>query len=168
MTRKPGTQRRVKTLSVRDETAPCIARFSPQVAAQLKAARGRLRKMFPRGCELVYDNYNALVFAFAPSDRTSEAVLSVAAYPRWVTLFFANGAKLRDPDKLLRGEGSRVRGVRLASAARLDDPGVRALIEQALLAHRAAFLAAPALRTTIKSLSAKRRARRPSAATAGN
>src|SRR5260221_10034793 len=145
MTRKPGTQRRVKTLSVRDEIAPCIARFSPQVAAQLKAARGRLRIMFPRGCELVYDNYNALVFAFAPSDRTSEAVLSVAAYPRWVTLFFANGAKLRDPDKLLRGGGSPGRGGRLASAAPLDHPGLRAPLRPALLSPSPALPARPGL-----------------------
>src|SRR5260221_10507267 len=138
MTRKPGTQRRVKTLSVRDEIAPCIARFSPQVAAQLKAARGRLRIMFPRGCELVYDNYNALVFAFAPSDRTSEAVLSVAAYPRWVTLFFANGAKLRDPDKLLRGGGQLVRDLALPLAPEVGDPRVCVLLKQAPLLHTAA------------------------------
>jgi hypothetical protein len=55
-----------------------------------------------------------------------------------------------------------VRGVRLASVEQLDQPAIRSLVEQALIAHREAFLAAAPLRTVIKSVSAKQRARRPS------
>ncbi len=140
-----------------------IGKYAPAIGAQLKAARARLRKMFPRGCELVYDNYNALVFGFAPGERASEAILSVAAYPRWVTLFFLEGVKLEDPRKLLQGGGSTVRSIRLENPKQLDDPAVRELIDQAIDRHREAFRAAGPLRTVIKSVSAKQRARRPSA-----
>ena len=66
-----------------------VAKYSPEVAAQLREARDRLRAHFPRGFELVFDNYNALVFAISPTGKTSEAFISVAGYPNWVTLFFS-------------------------------------------------------------------------------
>ena len=62
-----------------------------------KAAVARMRKYVPDAVELVYDNYNALVVGFGPTERASEAVLSIALYPRWVTLFFLQGARLSDP-----------------------------------------------------------------------
>jgi hypothetical protein len=138
-----------------------LARYSPTISAELRAARSHLRALFPRGHELVYDNYNALVFGFSPTERTSEAFLSVAGYPRWVTLFFLRGVDLRDPDGLLQGDGRQVRSIRLRSAAHLLDREVRALIARAMEPHREALLHAGALQTTIKSVSAKQRPRRP-------
>jgi hypothetical protein len=139
-----------------------LAKYSPPIAKELRAARARLRKLFPRGHELVYDNYNALVFGFSPTERASDAVISVAGYPRWVTLFFLHGVGLDDPEGLLQGAGSRVRNVRLESSKQLADPAIRALIAQALKPHREAFRRAPALRTTIRSVSKKQRPRTPS------
>jgi len=37
---------------------------------------------------MVYDNYNALVIAFSPNERPSDAIFSIALYPHWVNLFF--------------------------------------------------------------------------------
>jgi hypothetical protein len=59
-----------------------------------KAAVARMRKYVPDSVELVYDNYNALVVGFGPTERAAEAVLSIALYPRGVTLFFLQGARL--------------------------------------------------------------------------
>src|SRR5262249_18394703 len=108
-----------------------VGRYAPHLAATLKACRARLRDSFPRGVELIYDNYNALVFGFAPSARASEAVVSIAAYPRWVTLFFLDGARLPDPEALLQGDGKRVRSVRLQSAADFERAAIRQLLRQA-------------------------------------
>lgn len=143
-----------------------VAKYSPAIAAELRAARGRLQALFPRGHELVYDNYNALVFGFAATERTSDAFLSVAGYPNWVTLFFLHGANLDDPSRLLQGAGSQVRSIRLRSAEQLDEQPVQALIEQAARPYREALLRAAPLRTTIKSVSAKQRPRRSSAPSA--
>jgi hypothetical protein len=152
----------------RAETAAQIARFSsrysPEIAAQLSRARRELRAEFPRGFELVFDNYNALVFAISPSESAADAFVSVAGYPRWVTLFFLHGAQLDDPLGLLEGTGKQVRSIRLATGKQVSSPAVRALLKQARTAHAAALKAAPKLSTTVKAALEKRRARRPSPA----
>ena len=45
--------------------------------------------------------------------------------PRWVTLCFLWGKALPDPHELLKGEGSRVRHVRLHEPEAFDDPAHR-------------------------------------------
>ena len=95
-------------------------------------ARARLRRRMPGAHELVYDNYNALVIGFGPTERASDAVFSLALYPRWVTLFFLFGATLPDPLGLLKGSGKQVRSIRLETASIVDTPGVGALLDAAL------------------------------------
>jgi hypothetical protein len=135
-----------------------LARYDPAIAAQARAALKKLRRLLPKALELVYDNYNALVIAFGASERSADLVLSIALYPRWVTLFFGNGAKLKDPKKLLEGKGKQIRGIRLESAGDLDDVDVIALIEQASARSRFEKRA-----MIIKSVVKKQRPRRPSA-----
>jgi hypothetical protein len=78
-----------------------------------------------------------------------------------VTLFFLDGVALDDPAGLLEGAGSRVRGVRLATAADFDRPEIAALVAQAGALREPALRAAPALSTVVKSVSATQRPRRP-------
>jgi hypothetical protein len=122
-----------------------------------------MAKLFPKGYELVYDNYNALGFGYSPNLRASGVVVSVVAYPRWVTLFFLKGARLSDPNGLLQGRGSTVRSVRLTSPDLLASKPVASLIKEALRPCAAEFAKAPRLSTVIKSVSAKQRPRRPAA-----
>jgi uncharacterized protein DUF1801 len=140
-----------------------LSKYTPEMAVAGKAARARMRKRVPGGIEFVYDNYNALVFGFGPSERPSDAVLSLALMPKWVTLCFLKGAKLADPKKLLRGSGTTVRNVRLESAKDLDDPYIGDLIERSIQAASPGFTGGGTPpRTVIKSISAKQRPRRPS------
>ena len=148
-------------IAVESQIATFLSKYTPAVEAQLREGRTRLRAMFPRGFELVYDNYNALVFGFSPTERTSDAFISVAGYPRWVTLFFLHGTDLRDPHGLLEGEGKQVRGIRLTEPKIINTPDVEALIAQAVLPYQPKFLTAPSLTTIVKSVSAKQRPRRP-------
>src|SRR2546421_183569 len=60
-----------------------LRKYSPEIQTQLSAARSHLRALFPRGFELIFDNYNALVFGFSPTERTTDSFVSVAGYPRW-------------------------------------------------------------------------------------
>ena len=163
MARKPGLTSTANNVPKNKEVRPLLAKYLPEIVAQVQAARRHLAKVIPRGYELVYDNYNALAFGFSPTDRASGAVVSIAAYPRWVTLFFLKGAKLSDPSGLLQGEGSTVRSIRLTTSKVLSSKAVTALIKQALRPHAAAFAQAPPLTTVIKSISAKQRPRRPNA-----
>ena len=56
---------------------------------------------------VVYCNWNATVVGYSPDGKTRHAVCSVAAYPRWVNLFFFVGPDLPDPHGLLKGSGTR-------------------------------------------------------------
>jgi Domain of unknown function (DU1801) len=151
----------MQDLATEGRISDFIGKYTPEISAAIVACRAKLRPLFTRGYELIFDNYNALVFGYAASERTSDAFLSIAAYPRWVTLFFLNGASLKDPCKLLEGTGSQVRGVRLKTPEDLDAPGVRDLIVQATKPWITALAAAPALTTVIKLVSVKQRPRRP-------
>ena len=140
-----------------------IDKYTPEVAAQAREIPGRLRARIPGALLLVYDNYNALAIGFSSTDRTSDGVLSVALYPRWVTLFFLRGVQLADPHGLLSGSGSHVRHIRLAGPEDLDDPRVGELIAAALGQSSPPFDVARPQRLIIKSVSEKQRSRRPKA-----
>ncbi len=112
-----------------------LSRYTPQMRALAVAALAKMRARLPGAVQLVYDNYNALVIAFGPTEITSDVVFSITLYPRWVSLFFTHGAALPDPRKLLCGSGTRVRSIVLQSADDLDKPAVRALLAAALKAR---------------------------------
>ena len=136
-----------------------LARYSPEIRALARAARAKLRKRFPALNELVYDNYNALVIGYGPGERASDALFSLVLYPRWVTFFFLKGARLPDPDRILKGSGSTVRHVVLAATADLDKPPIRALMAETL-ARSGPPVGKGRARLVIKSVSAKQRPRR--------
>lgn len=139
-----------------------LAKYSPEVAATARQALTAMRRLVPGATELVYDNYNALAIGFAATERTSNAVVSLAVYPRWVSLFFLqSGTSLPDPTRILRGSGARVRHVVLTSAADLARPDVRALLAAALIAADPPLDANARRRLVIKSVSARQRPRRP-------
>ena len=138
-----------------------LAKYTPEVAAEAVAALERLRPQVPGAVEMVYDNYNALVVGFGATERASEAVLSIAVMPRWVTLCFLQGAALPDPHGLLRGGGNVVRNIRLGSAADLDRPEVRELVALAVARSKAPFDPVRPGCMVIKSISARQRPRRP-------
>ena len=147
-------------MTARQQLDSFIAKYSPEVAGIAEEAFRWMRKRFPRADVLVYDNYNALAIGFGPTERTSEAVFSIALYPRWTNLFFLQGAGLPDPHKLLKGSGKRVRSIRLGEAGLLDDPAVRGLID-AEAARHGMLPDAGSGKIVIKSISAKQRPRRP-------
>ena len=137
-----------------------IARFSDDAAAQIRAARAEMRRRLPGAVEMVYDNYNALAIGYGPTDKASEAVFSLACFPRRVSLVFTRGVDLDDPKGRLNGGGNQVRHIPLSDPAVLDDAEIVALWNQALAQAAAPFGRATEGRTVIKSISAKQRPRR--------
>ena len=96
-----------------------LAKYSPDIAALARAALAKMRARLPGAVEMVYDNYNALVIGFGPNERASDAIFSIVLYPRWVSLFFLQGAGLPDPRRLLKGSGTR--GARLTMIFKLRE-----------------------------------------------
>lgn len=151
----------MKKESPQSQFARFLARYDPAVSAVAKKAIAKVRKLLPGALELVYDNYNALAIGFGPTDRASDAIVSVALYPKWASLFFLQGAKLADPKGLLKGSGTTVRHIVLSDASELDDPDVRKLIAAAVKRSGKEFPATSRRTMIIKSVSAKQRPRRP-------
>ncbi len=138
-----------------------IARFSPEVAALAKAILARMKARYPTAIQMVYDNYNALAIGFGPTEKPSEAIFSIAVFPRWASLFLLQGKGLPDPDGILQGSGNVARHVRLTSADRLDEISVKKLMEEAVAKAAIPFAPHGTPRLIIKSISAKQRPRRP-------
>jgi hypothetical protein len=138
-----------------------LAKFEPEIEKLARACLKKMRARLPGAFELVYDNYNALAIGFGPSERASEAIFSIALYPRWVSLFFLQGAKLHDPAKVLKGSGNQVRHVVLNSAADLDLPAIWELMALARLDAKKDIDPKVGGILIIKSVAAKQRPRRP-------
>jgi hypothetical protein len=149
----------------KDETpeqqlATFLAKYSPEIASVAVTIRAKMRKLYPTALELVYDNYNALVIGYGATERASEFIFSIAIYPKWVNLFFAHGAGLPDPQKLLKGSGPAIRHIRLDSPSLLDDPAVRALMKEAVSRAAVPFDPKGTHRLILKAVSPKQRPRR--------
>ena len=157
----------MKAISPSAQLAGFLAKFTPEVAALARRSLAAMRKRLPGAIELVYDNYNALAIGFASTERASDAVFSIAVFPRRPILcFLQTGAQLPDPDGLLQGSGTRVRHIPLESPGVLDTPAVRALMREALARADVPFDRRAKRRIVIKSISAKQRPRRPRPAAA--
>ena len=140
-----------------------IGKFDAEDQRLIRAVRRTVRKRLPSAHELVYDNYNFFVIGYSPTERPSDAILSIAARAGGVGLCFIHGAKLPDPKKLLLGSGNQTRFIRLESSRTLAEPDVEALIAAAVAQARTPL--APRGRGTliIRSVSAKQRPRRTAA-----
>jgi hypothetical protein len=137
-----------------------LAEFDDEVAALLGSCRAVLQARFPTAHELVYDNYNFLVFGFCASRRPSTGVVSLTGAANGVGLSLLHGAGLPDPHGLLSGAGKQTRFLRLPEVGVLHDPRVTTLLD---LAERAAPSPLPDSgggATVVVSVSPNRRPRR--------
>ena len=151
----------MKAATPEKQLAGFIAKFTPEMAKRIRAARAKMRKRIPQALELVYDNYNFFVIGYGPSERASDAIFSLAAQAKGLSLCFLQGARLPDPKRLLRGSGNLVRNIRLETAETLDRPEVDALIGVALERAKTPMPPQSKHQLIIKSVSAKQRPRRP-------
>lgn len=138
-----------------------LAKYDSAVEKLARVLMARMKARLPGATRLVYDNYNGLVIGYGPNEKAGSAILSLLVVPRWVTLCFLQGAALDDPARVLRGDGHRVRNIRMMTAAAFDEPHVEPLLAQAIAN------AEPAIPTDgdgpmiIKSVSPRQRPRRP-------
>ncbi len=143
------------------QLAGLIDKYTPEIAEQARALLHKMRGYLPGATELVYDNYNALAIGFGPDAKTSDAIFSLTLYPRWISLFFLQGARLSDPHKLLKGSGTTVRHIVLDEPGMLDTAPVLDLMRRALESAAVPIDPAQPHRLIIKSISIQQRPRRP-------
>src|SRR3954452_3733104 len=108
---------RATSESAEEELRRFIEKFEPKHRATIRAVRKALRKRFPTANELVYDNYNFFVIGYGPTERPSDAFISIPAAANGMGLCFIRGASLPDPKKVLIGSGKQTRFLRLPSVS---------------------------------------------------
>jgi len=146
----------------RAQLAGFMAKYTPAMAKEGRAALTRLRRLVPGAVQMVYDNWNGLVIGFGPTERPSEAVVSILMVPDHVSLCFIQDAPdLPDPRHLLQGSGNVVRHIKLTSARDLDTPAIRALVKAAVSRSEVPFDPRRRGSLVIRSISKKQRPRRP-------
>lgn len=143
------------------QLARFISKFMPAMQGMTKSVLRKMRARLPGATEMVYDNYQALVIGFCPSDRASDVICSVGVYPRWINIYFFEGDGLPDPEHLLQGDGSTVRRIMLQHVDDIDRPAVQAIIKAAIDRATPPLDPSAKRRLLIKAVAAKQRPRRP-------
>jgi hypothetical protein len=149
-----------KPASAEAQLRTFIAKFDAKDQRLIRAVRSAVRKRLPTAHELVYDNYNFFVIGYSPTERPSDAIISIAARANGLGLCFLHGARLRDPKKLLQGSGNQTRFIRMDSASQLAHPDVEALVAAAVAHAKTPLAASGRGKLIIRSISAKQQPRR--------
>jgi len=150
------------TMDAEEQLNRFIDKFERGHQTLIRAVRKALRKRFPTASELAYDNYNFFVIGYSPTERPSDAIISMAAGSNGVGLCFIHGASLPDPKRILLGSGNQTRFIRVESVEVLARPDVEALVAAAVAQSKAPFRTAGRGKLIIRSVSAKQRPRRKS------
>jgi hypothetical protein len=148
-------------MTANQELAGFLKKYNPPMIASAKKALAKMRKLVPGATEMIYDNYNALVIGFGPSEKASLAVFSLALLPDHISLCFLQGAGLPDPGKRLLGSGNVARHVKLIPLSVLDEKEIIELIIVAMNRAKEPFDPQHKRKMVIKSISKKQRPRRP-------
>ena len=144
-----------------------IAKFDGHNQTLIRRVRKALQKRFAGCVEFAYDNYNFFVLGYGPTERPSDAIVSMAASANGVGLCFIRGVGLPDPTRVLRGSGNQTRSIQLDSASMLARPDIEALIAAAKSRSRVPVPDRGRTTLVIRSVSAKQRPRRKDARASG-
>lgn len=135
--------------------------FDEKIAETALWLRDFVWDRYPECIELIYDGPAALAFGWTPSGRTSDTFITIAIYNNACVQFgFYYGAVLRDPKKVLEGEGKQYRFVRVTDTKDFPVKYVIGLMHEAhtnSLATMKSMTDLPKGSTVVKSVSAKKR-----------
>jgi len=88
--------------------------------------------LYPDCNELIYDNYNAVVFGWSPTDKVGDTFCSVAVGSnKYVHFGFYWGSKISDPEKILLGNGKQYRFIKVATQAGFPKAYIKKLLKEA-------------------------------------
>ncbi len=108
-----------------------LAPYPVAVQELTLAARLTMLEMLWPVTEIWWDATQAVCSGFTYTESTNDNFVNLAIYANHVTLIFPWGIEHRDPEARLKGEGKRIRHLRLAGIETLHDPYVIDLIRQA-------------------------------------
>ena len=99
------------------ETIKELLKFMLPYPDSVKAAALWIRAFvwdrYPDTNELIYDNYNAVAFGWSLTDKAGDVFCSIALFSDHVNFGFNRGSEIPDPQKLLLGNGTLYRHIRV-------------------------------------------------------
>ena len=130
--RKPAKKAVAKPLTANQQLEALLSKLEKKQQALFRSVRNSLRKQFASSDELVYNYSHSLVISYSPTGRGMESPVTIATRDGGVRLYFNNGPKLPDPNKMLLGSAKQARFVWIESPKTLLLPEVKALMKAAV------------------------------------
>jgi hypothetical protein len=137
-TSKLSTQSVVARRSAEAELRRLVAKFAPARHRLITTMRRSLRKRLPTAHEVVYEYRDCFVISYSPNEHGYEGVLAIRGSADDVKLYFTQGKKLPDPEKLLRGSAN-ARWILVEGASTLVRPVVVRLMDETIARNRVPF-----------------------------
>jgi len=139
MSKSPSiTQSAVARRSAETELRRLVTKFTPGDHRLVTAMRRSLRKRLPTAHEVVYEYRDCFVISYSPNERGYEGVFAIRGSADDVKLYFTQGKKLPDPEKLLRGSAN-ARWILVEGASTIARPAVASLMDEAIARNRVPF-----------------------------
>jgi hypothetical protein len=117
------------------ETVADLIKFMLPYPDKVKAAALGLREfvwdLYPETNELIYDNYNAVAFGWSLSDKVGDVFCSIAVCSDHVNFGFNRGVDIHDSQKILLGNGSLYRFIRVREKEDFPTEYIKHLLEMA-------------------------------------
>ncbi|HLK04219.1 MAG TPA: DUF1801 domain-containing protein [Candidatus Acidoferrum sp.] len=101
-----------------------VARENPALVHVVDALRDLVKKVIPRATEAM-NPWGVPVFEW------NGPLFYLRVGKKHVTFGFSRGSALKDPAKLLEGEGRNLRHMKISDAAQTRDPNLKSLLLQA-------------------------------------
>ncbi len=120
----------IKTVGGNGSFEDVIAQAPPEIQQLAHDARALLADVMPGITEVPWARQRIAGYGVGPK-KMSEHFCYIAPFKQRVNLGFFYGAHLLDPENLLEGSGKDLRHIKIRSAADLEKPAVRKLIEEA-------------------------------------
>lgn len=113
------------------ELSEFLQPFSKEVQKIALQLREFVLNIFPDSNELIYDNYNALAIGYSLSEKQKDMFCHIAVYSKYVNIGFDKGIFLNDPEKMLKGTGSRIRHIKVPDYNSFNAVYVKKILAQA-------------------------------------
>ncbi len=117
------------------DTVDDLVKFMLPYPDKVKAAALWLREfvwdLYPEANELIYDNYNAVAFGWSPTDKAGDVFCSIAVCSDHINFGFNRGVDFPDPQKVLIGNGTQYRYLRVREPEDFPKDYIKQLLESA-------------------------------------
>jgi hypothetical protein len=107
--------------------------FGQEITDLVMWLRDFVWDLYPQANELIYDNYNALAFGWSPTDRVGHTFCSIAVGRTSKNIHFGFywGNEIKDPEKLLKGEGHQYRYILVTDMNNFPKSYMKKLVHEA-------------------------------------